>query len=64
MNFFNVLIVFFLGGYLVPAVYFGVHAYLHYRGLDDGATVAESVASGILNGLTWPFTPHRFEDEG
>ena len=56
----NDLLIFLLGGYFVPAVYFGVKVFLDDCN-DETATLADHVMTGILAGLAWPVAPQRFE---
>jgi len=49
------VLIFFLGGYLVPAVYFGAHVYLTDRGAEDSPSVGESLATALNYAVLWPF---------
>ena len=57
------ILIFLLGGYLVPAVYFAVQVFLADRE-DLDSSALENVATGVFHGLIWPIANMRWVPEG
>lgn len=48
------LIWFVAGGYLIPAIFFAGEIWEGDRKNPDEPTIADSLATAVLGGLTWP----------
>ena len=55
------MLMFFLGGYLVPAAYHALGIAFSEAEAEDSPTFFEIIVSAIIGGLLWPVNPHKYE---